>query len=265
MPPRVLSASQLTTFLMCARKWAFRYVEEAPPEFRSSALAFGSAVHSALEWIHLEKLEGRAPDPDVAARIFRADWTAETEGRLRWKEDEVADDLRDKGEALVRLYIEKYRDLSIRAAELPFEIDLVDPETGEVMEHRLRGYFDLLLPEDTLVEIKTSARRFDEENLRRRIQLSAYAYTYRRMYGRDPTITVVTLLKTKKPAIEESTTPRTKEDDAFFVHLASEVARGIDAGAFPPNPGIFCRDCEHQTSCAAWRGAVRPAEMEVRP
>lgn len=259
--PEKISATQITTYLMCPRKYGFRYVEHLDPEFASSALAFGSAIHSALEWFHLEKLDGRTPEPDAVIGIFRADFDAEQEKSIRWKDGETAEDLRTKGEALVYAYVEAFKDAKIRAAELPFEVPMIDPETGEVFEERLRGYFDLLLPDDTLCEIKTAARRYDEDTLRRHVQLSAYAYAYRRLYGRDPKITVVQLLKTKKPAIEIASTERTKADDAFFVHLASEVAKGIDAGAFPPSPGWACGDCEYANACAAWRGATPLVEV----
>ncbi len=254
--PRTLSATQITTYLMCPRKYGFRYVEHLPPEFTASALSFGSAIHSALEWFHLEKLEGRAPDPEEVVKIFRADWDAEQEKPIRWKEGEDANTLREKGEALVRAYVEKFHDVAVQSAELRFDVPIIDPETGEVFEETLTGYFDLVLEGDTLCEIKTAARRFDEDTLRRHVQISAYAYAYRARYGRDPKIAVVQLLKTKKPAIEIASTERTKADDAFFVHLASEVAKGIDAGAFPPSPGWACDGCEFATACASWRGTV---------
>ena len=255
---RALSASQITTLLACARKYAFRYVENVPPESHSSALAFGSAVHSALDQFHTERLDGTYPDLDAIVRTFRADWAYECEKPIAWKDGETADDLGAMGEALVRLYVERFRDLPIVATEARFEVPLIDRTTGEVMEPTLKGYFDLLVPDHGIVEIKTAARRFDQATLAKKIQLSAYALAYRELRGADPTITVVTLLKHKKPAIDVQTTTRTRDDDVFFVHLAANVARAIDARAFPPNPGWMCGDCEYARACAGWRGDDAP-------
>ncbi|MCC7539359.1 MAG: PD-(D/E)XK nuclease family protein [Deltaproteobacteria bacterium] len=105
--------------------------------------------------------------------------------------------------------------------------------------------------------MKTTARRFGEGDLRRRLQLTAYAYAHRLRTGRSPKLAVVSLLKTRRPAVEVAATVRTPDDDAFFVHLAREAAHGMDSGAYPPNPGWQCADCEYQRSCAAWRGSAR--------
>lgn len=261
MPGRTLSASQINTWLSCHRKWAYRYVERVPREFRASALAFGSAVHSALDWLHGEKLDGRTPEPAKVGQIFRADWDAEQEEPIRFKDDESFDDLRSTGDNLVRQYAERLGDTPIEATELAFEVPLVDLETGEILEDSIRGYVDLLLADDTLVEIKTAARRISDDDLRRRLQLSAYAYAHRLRRGRSPKLAVVSLMKTKRPSVEISATERTPDDDAFFVHLASEVSRGMDSGAHPPNPGWQCSDCEYAKTCRAWRGTPKSSDV----
>lgn len=251
----ILSATQLTTYLACPRKYAFRYVDRLPPEFQAGAFAFGRAVHSALEWFHGEKIIGKIPPPEDVMAIFRADFDAELERPVRWKDTDSPLDLAERGAELVRMYVEQFKNVDVHAAEMPFQVPLVDHETGEVLPWRLRGYFDLLLPGDQLVEMKTAARRFTPENLLRRVQLSAYAYAYREHFGRDPILLVTTLLKSKKPALEIITTNRTFRDDAFFAHLADQVARGIVAEVFPPNPGWGCDGCEYQDHCGAWRGS----------
>lgn len=253
MTERLLSASQLSLYLMCPRKYAFRYLEGVLPEFRPAALSFGSAVHSALEWFHDARLQGRSPAVLDVVGVFLADWDAEQELPLRFREGESADTLSPMGIGLVRLYVERFAAQEIAAVEVPFELTLVEPETSDVLPHRLRGYYDLLWPGDVIVEIKTSARRFDAADLRRRLQLTAYAYAYRQLHGRDPSIVVVNLLKTKKPAIDVQHTERIVGDDAWFVHMTMNIVRGIEAGAFPPNPSWSCTDCEYGKACASWR------------
>lgn len=258
-PKRPLSASQLSTWLACGRKYAFRYAYRLPPEHRPAALAFGSAVHSALEVLHLARLDGdTTTDPTRFVRVFRADWQAEVDAQLSFKEGDSPEHLRALGEQLVAAYMRWLGDRPIVAAEQPFEIDLVDPETGEVSGERMRGYFDVIFPDDVVVEVKTAARRFDEGTIARKLQFSAYAYAWRQMRDRDPTVLIVSLLKQKRPDVVESIALRTKEDDAFFFHLALDVADAIDQRCFPPNPGFMCSDCEYGKACKRFRGADQP-------
>lgn len=75
--PDHLSASQITTYLSCPRKYRFKYVDHEPPESRSIDLAFGSAVHASFAWWVGERIAERDPPESSLLRTFRADWTAE--------------------------------------------------------------------------------------------------------------------------------------------------------------------------------------------
>lgn len=251
---RPLSASQISTYLACPRKWRFRYDLRLPAEHRPAALSLGRAVHSAIETLHLAKLDGEPIETTKLVKLFRADWQAELDSGLSFKSDESPGMLRWWGENLVAEYTRWLGDRKVVAAEQPFEIDLVDPETGEVSGERLRGYFDVILEGDVIGEVKTAARRFDEGTLSRKLQFSAYAYAWRELRHRDPTVLVVSLLKQKRPEVTEAVAKRTREDDAFFVHLALEVAAAIDQRAFPANPSFMCGDCEYAKACRSFRG-----------
>ena len=251
---RPLSASQIATYLACPRKWRFRYELHLPAEHRPAALSLGRAVHSAIESLHLAKLDGETIETAKLVRTFRADWQAELDSGLSFKSDESPGMLRWQGEHLVAEYVRWLADRKVLAAEMPFEIDLIDPETGEVSDERLRGYFDVILEGDVIGEVKTAARRFDEGTLSRKLQFSAYAYAWRQLRDRDPTVLVVSLLKNKKPEVVAAVAERTLEDDAFFVQLALEVADAIDARAFPANPSFMCGDCEYARACRKFRG-----------
>jgi putative RecB family exonuclease len=249
-----LSASRISLYLQCPRKYAFRYVEQVVVPWKSTALAFGSAVHSALEYFHKERMEGRTPKTDEIASLFVSDWHAQQVDDLRFKEGEDANSLRVMGEALVRLYVEGHQDIRVVAVESGFQIPLVEPTTGEVLGPDLKGFFDLILEGDTIVELKTAAKAYDKGSLARHIQLTSYRYAYAQLFKRDATIKVTSLLKQRKPRIETYEAIRTREDDAWFVHLAVESNRGIEAGIFPPSPSFLCGDCEYAEQCRKWRG-----------
>jgi hypothetical protein len=259
-----LSATRITTWLSCGLRYYFRYVARVEPSWKPAALAFGHVIHSSLEMFHVELINRRRAEVTHVVDTFRADWAAAQVDELRFKEGDDAAQLEQLGAALVRSYVVANADLPVIAAELPFDVPLLDPTTGDVMSGLfLRGIFDVMLERDGLVELKTAARAYDEGTLSRHIQLTAYHYAYRYLYDCDPTIRVVALLKQRRPTIASYPVTRTIEQDAWFVHLAAMVARGIDAGVFAPNPGWHCADCEYAAHCCIWRGEKTDAALRI--
>lgn len=258
MTPRdaapTVSPSKITSYLLCPRKFAFVYVERVQRPWKPAALAFGSAVHSALEAWQLSRLSGAELPVEEVLRTFEIDWEAEKADELRFGQDEDEAELLLKGRSLLRLALEALRPDPPEAVELPFVVELRDPEDGTTLPARLSGIFDLLLPGDRVVEIKTAARAWDAGTVSRHLQLSAYAFAYEAMTGRAPRVEVLQLLKTRVPRVVRHSTSRSGADHAWFVRLVAEVLRGIDARAFPPNPGWQCADCEFARHCRAWRG-----------
>ena len=57
--PDHTSAAQLACYAACPRKYEYRYVEGAPPEYKSVSLALGAAVHSSIGWWFEQRLAGR--------------------------------------------------------------------------------------------------------------------------------------------------------------------------------------------------------------
>lgn len=249
-----LSASQITSYLLCPLKYRFSYVDKLPRPWKSAAFAFGTAVHSALEAWQSARLAGDDMPESEVKKLFRVDFEAEKAGGVRFKKDDDEAVLADKGEVLIGLAIETLKDDPPQAVELPFEIDLVDPETREATGLRLRGIFDLILPNDRLVEIKTAARKWDDFMLEQNLQLTAYHIAYETLMKRTPVLVVVTLLKTKKPEVQVLKTGRTSEDCAWFTRLCLTVHRGITNHIFFPNPNHLCSDCEYAGNCREWRG-----------
>jgi putative RecB family exonuclease len=243
-----LSASKLTTYLQCPRRYKFRYVSKIPPPWKASALALGSAVHGALETFHQQRAEHACMTPEAVWQLFQIDLAAELAlDDIKYKDDETADDLVATGTTLVRMYAAANQNVAVKAAEVPFELEVV-------RGIGLRGVFDALLDNNKIRELKTAARDYDEANLWRNVQLSCYAWAFRALFGIDATIEVVAMLKQKYPRIETHEVTRTAAQTAWFVQLVIEVAEAIEARVFPPNPSYFCATCEYAERCAAMGG-----------
>lgn len=248
MRPEHFSVSQLTTYLQCPRKYRFRYVDHIAAERRSPNLLLGQAVHSAVEWWFRERMEGREPQIEAVLRIFRADWTAAITDPtpIDW-EEYTEDGIRQTGESLVRLFVERFAAEAVPdQVEHRFEVALVDPSTGGPLDVPLVGYLDFSRG-DVLYEIKTCARRTAPSNWA--LQLAAYSYAVRETLGRSPKVQLVELIKTKDPKIEVVTAPILPEDEVFFLDVATSSLRSIESDAFHPSPGWYCPSCEFRRTC----------------
>jgi putative RecB family exonuclease len=248
-----VSVSQVQAYLACPLKYRFKYIDRIPSPWRPAALAFGSSIHSAIEWFHRERLAGRSPMIEDVIAIFEADWYAANLGPVVFSDRESKEALSEKGAELLRLYVtETDRDSPTRIEER-FEVDLVDPLTGEVLDIRLHGVIDLI-DGDTLVDLKTAARTLDSGSLERHLQLSTYALVFLLREGRIPNLRLDQLLKTKVPGLERQETTRTIEDLAWTARLIVGTARAIAAQHFYPNPSWRCAECEYFAHCQGWQG-----------
>jgi putative RecB family exonuclease len=249
-----VSVSQIQAYLACPLKYRFQYVDRIPPPWRAAALAFGSSVHAAIEWLHRERLAGRIPSAEDVIAIFEADWYAANLGPVVFSDRESKEILPEKGRELLSLYFGETDGKAPLRIEERFEIELVDPQTGEIFDLRLHGFIDLVEVDETLVELKTAARTLEQGGLERHLQLSTYALVYLLREGRIPKLRLDQLVKTKVPRLERHRTNRTVEDLAWTARLIAGTAKAIQARHFYPNPSWRCTECEFFGNCQRWQG-----------
>jgi putative RecB family exonuclease len=258
MEPRAISVSQVNAYLGCPLKYRFQYVDKIPRPWRAAAMAFGSSVHAAVEWFHRERLQGRTPAIAEVVAIFDADWYAQNVEPLVFTERESREALAEKGRAMLELYVESPNGAMPVAVEQWFELDLADPETGEVFDVRLRGVIDLIEEGDVLVDLKTAGRTLEQGGLERHLQLSTYALAHLIQHGSIPRLRLDMLMKTARPRLERLETTRSVEDLSWTAQLIREVALAIETEHFFPNPSWRCTECEYYAHCQEWRGYVPP-------
>ena len=253
-PKRVISVSQVNTYLGCPLKYRFQYIDKIPRPWRVAAMAFGTSVHAAVEWFHKERLAGRAVEMAEVLKVFDADWYAQNVEPLVYSERESKDSLAEKGHAMLQLYVESVNGTMPVAVEQPFELDLADPETGELLDVRIRGIIDLVEADQTLVDLKTAGRTLEQGGLERHLQLSTYALAFLLQHGDIPKLRLDMLLKTAKPRLERHPTTRSVEDLGWTARLIREVSLAIETEHFYPNPSWRCTECEYFAHCQQWRG-----------
>lgn len=149
----LLTASRLVKFQRCARAHHYRYELGVAPVQSAPALAFGTAIHAALEafW-----------------RAWMTDGYGSTESALDALEGQGLDALSlVKARVMVAAYCARYMRLAARstvlAVEVEFSAPLVDPDSGIASTRwLLAGKIDAIvrLPDGrvAIVEHKTSGR-----------------------------------------------------------------------------------------------------------
>lgn len=252
-----LSASALSLYISCSLKFRFQYVDRLPRLFRSSNQVFGTAMHAALEWLHKELRNLRKPPLDEILRVFEADWHAQlVDGDIRFEDDDPAALVVKGKQLLSRYYAEAIPVSGVKAAELAFQLPLVNPETGEVLPAPVRGYIDLVEADGTVTEFKNSARTMPVTDLPDNVQLTTYAWAYDTLFGKPPKdVKLVNLVRTKTPKIETHLTGREPKDYVRLFHLGKEVLHAAEQDVYLPNRGCWmCKSCEYEQDCREWTG-----------
>lgn len=159
-----LDSSKVSSFQLCPRKYAYRYEEHLVPlggeESHSSALAFGLAIHKALETFYDNSAFERVhcvcgmrgdeaqmvcpyhtPDGTTPRIIYIFLYNYPTDP----PEDSKDTRTRWNGAMLLRAYLQKWarESFSVEAIEVPFEIPFYHPDG--TIAFKYIGRIDLLI------------------------------------------------------------------------------------------------------------------------
>jgi putative RecB family exonuclease len=124
--------------------------------------------------------------------------------------------------------------------------------TGEVLEERLVGALDLVIGDGDkhiVVEHKTAAKKWSQDQVQHDIQLSAYRLVAGKLGLGDVGLRLQVLTKTKKPAMVIENTERGDKDIQDFLATVVGVLRAVDAGCFYPMRSSMCGGCAFQRRC----------------
>lgn len=253
------SVSQMKCWLRCPRQFELKYVRGISPSFVPVNLAFGSAIHSALGAFYEEqKLSGTPLRRDLVLDVFREAWRRQAEGNipLQVDEEEGSDPgaLVDRGVSMLHAFHESAakRPVEVEDVEKKFEIEIFDPDSGEVLEEKLVGVIDLVAVENgrrVIWEHKTAARKYGEDQLKFDTQVTAYKLAAREMGLGEVGLRFQIITKTKVPAIQIAEVDRTSADEDDFLRTFVGVLKAIDAGVSYPIRGWQCRTCPFQGPC----------------
>jgi len=253
MRDRPLSASSIKTYLQCVLKYYYNYEDKKPRSGKSDPLAFGTAMHEALELLHIRiKETGKAPTPELYAEVIDTFMKSATGGGLQDMDT-----------------YQEGRDM------LMSRLDKVDPEEnviGTELRFKLRtpkgtpftGSIDKLVELDSetvvIIDYKTSRMALTQPEADSDIQLSMYDLAISIMFPQYKTIVCVF----EYLRLSDVVTHRTEEQRATFIDFIDTVynqIRDYEKENVKPSLNTFCPWCEFKSFCPEYKRVVEDPAM----
>ncbi len=256
-----LSYSSLTTYAQCPRKFYYRYIQHAEPEFIPAALAFGGAIHRVAELIHHACLEGQLlPELESLMERFDEAWRLSTAGGIPISYARLDDErsLRALAERMLSAYREHVFAMSQHRTCQVLAIEHVEQFHFLKSLPPLEMRVDLveLAPNGDLIisDLKTSRSRWNEIKLREAIpQLVLYSIgltpLFRAMKAERIMARFIVITKAKSPLIQELNFYLNQSDVDKVKRQVNEVWHGIQQQVYIQRPGWPCAQCPYKTRC----------------
>lgn len=254
-----LSVSALKTWLSCPRKYRLHYVDRAQASHRSIALVFGHAWHELIGkvlWLHQKH---RQLNRNELREHFQAALVREIHGDgppVLFEDGEDVPALVGTAMTMLEVFLAAVPlPEQLLHVELPFRLELVDPETGEVLPAPLIGAIDAVFDGERsleLWELKSAKRRWSEDAVLFDFQPTAYRIAVRHLAhgrGRDPTLKLLVTTKAAKPDVQVESLVRTKADERDLLETAASIHRATLSECFHPVRSWMCRQCEYAEVC----------------
>jgi len=252
------SASALKAFLTCPRQYFFRYVERAAESFRSASLAFGHGFHAAIGQYLLHSTESERVPLEQLVEVFRGAFVTElTESSIPVlfdDEEQSVGELLDKANAMLGVFVEQFPlPTRVIGVEVPFELILQHPRTGETAELPLIGAMDVIAEYDEhrrVLELKTGKRKWSDNQVDYDLQPTIYRRAAISSGHDDAETELVVVTKAKKPELHRLRCARSERDEIELVELILSVERAVRAGVDFRRRDWGCGTCSFAGNCS---------------
>ncbi|MCD6572015.1 MAG: PD-(D/E)XK nuclease family protein [Thermoplasmata archaeon] len=242
----ILSYSKISEYLKCPLMYYFDHIEHIPKK-RSKYAVFGIAFHEALNYYYITK-EGIKRIRAVFENAIEDLNEDEENEKVEEKELEEA---KKTGGGLLQKYLPQFQEYKINdmEKEVMFNIGGID----------MIGYIDYVLKDGTILDIKTSKRKWQEKDVRNSIQLALYALAYRDYTGKkEKTIQIDNIVKTRKPQVNTIVIPPYSDQELErSSKVVYGVANAIEKNVFyptDPNNWWCGKNCPFYQYCQKYLG-----------
>lgn len=262
-PPTLdhISWSGITTYSACPRKFYYRKIAQVPEEFKAASLAFGGAIHQAVEAIHQARLEG-APIPTLGALVGDYDtaWRdaikdAPAVVHAKTEDEQVLHQTAERMLSMYREHViaqaEQYGDTQIIAIEHSHRFLLLSDVPP--VEMRL-DLLELDGPDLIVTDLKTTRSRWNQTKIKEALpQLVLYAHGLMGLLhdlgAKRIVPRFVVISRGRTPVIQTIEPQVFKEDVDRLKRRLSDVCQGIRKEIFPQRTGWQCGQCPFKKRC----------------
>ena len=254
------SYSRLAQYLRCPLQFYFERVLRLPRPFLPSGLVLGAAVHEALADYHRALMLFRPLGTHQVGDAFLTTWRRRTTTeRIQYRATETPTGLIEQGLGLIETYLNATPPTAILTVERSMTVPLFDPQ-GRYLDRPLVTVPDLIcddVGELTVIELKTSGRRYGQADVDLSLQATCYAFAVSTYHGRPAVVRYRVLLKNKTPQLQELDTRRTNAEFVRLCEIVRKVQRAIDSDLFYPiESPMNCSTCPYRGPCREWTGVV---------
>jgi len=228
LPGGAFSHSQYETYKSCGRAYEYKYIKEqrTPP---GPQMARGTAIHAAVETALRHKQQhGAAPALDVQLAVAADAFDKAKEAVETWGDEEPGK-VKDVALRLYRVY-------HAEGLSKVTPIEIEEPFVVKVGTVTVRGVIDLVDLEKSepadpgrlvVADLKTSAAKWSEGDVKNDPQLSLYTAVKRLPHGR-----IDNLVNTKTPALHRLSTTRGAREHRNLIEDYEQTVDAIKKGFF---------------------------------
>lgn len=252
-----LSYSSISTYLLCARSWRYRYIDKVETP-KSASLVFGSAFHNAIEE-HLRS-QCKGEPTDILSKWQHAWQTECASPAIDWG-DSTPEQLSNDG-----LRMLSHKETLAALGKLQPLVENGEPVIERRIELRVPGvpvpiigYIDMIDAVGIPHDFKTSARAWTLDKLDGELQPLFYIAAMAQagsLLNPMRQFRHVVFVKTKTPQVQVLEAMHSAGELLWLLDMIRSVWRGIEAGAYPPNTNSWkcsAKWCECWQRC---RGGV---------
>jgi len=256
-----ISYSAISTYQKCPLRYFFVYLAGLAPEFVSSSLVFGGAIHSGIEHHYRQVFEGGTPPSlDDLVAAYEQSWQTEAACPVRFGKDESRDSLR----AVARRVLAAFQ--ASPAAEPNGTVLAIEEEFRAPVIlgcPDLLGRIDLLVLDDgrlRVIDFKTSRSRWNAAKVEEATpQMLLYAELARPLAQElgveEVRLEWIVITKAKQPAVEKHGLTPTPGQIAWVKAVVRNVWDSIKSGCFyPSSSSASCATCPFGRACKTWEG-----------
>ncbi|NLO91297.1 MAG: PD-(D/E)XK nuclease family protein [Elusimicrobia bacterium] len=260
------SHSRMSLYRECPMKYKFRYIDKLPEEPKPY-FAFGSSIHSALEFLYDVK-EPPFPALPAVLAAFKKDWESLTPEQKGYTDPAKADADYANGLEMLQAYYKKHKATLSVPVSVEFRTKVpVDGLDVTVIVDRIDHLGGGKI---RIVDYKTGkhvSREPDQLYMYQKILESSAELRYKaamRTGAKESDISVDQLVFYHVPSLSEDVSPRaTDREIAAFWEKALVVGENIRAAKFDPQPEERkCRFCDFKSRCPIYGGGAGPSPSQ---